>query len=76
MDDGPGQGWLDWHCLAVVMKSFSKTREKKARDDVCEAGDEKVCGPLAAASDEFEVHVLSPCFYYRYRSSAVSMARH
>jgi len=29
MDDGPGQGCMDWHCLAVVMKSFSKTQGKQ-----------------------------------------------
>ena len=67
MDDGPGQGRMDWHCLAVVMKSFSKTQGKQ-RDYVRKAGDGKVCGPLAAAFDGLEVHVSSPCFYYRYRS--------
>jgi hypothetical protein len=28
MDDGPGQGWMDRHCLALAMKSFSKTHDK------------------------------------------------
>jgi hypothetical protein len=30
MDNGPGQGCMDWYCLAVVMKSFSTTRDKTA----------------------------------------------
>jgi hypothetical protein len=30
MDDGPGQGWMDWHYLAGVMKSFSKTKEERS----------------------------------------------
>jgi hypothetical protein len=63
---------LPRRCYEIVFKNA----EKKARDDVRKAGDGKVCGPLAAACDELEVHVLSPCFYYRYRSSAASTARH
>jgi len=35
---------------------------------VRKAGDGKVRGPLAATFNVLEVHVLSPCFYYRYRS--------
>jgi hypothetical protein len=56
------------------MKSFSKTQEKIAREYVRKAGDGKVRGPLAAVFNEPDVHVLSPCFYYRYRQSAVSTA--
>jgi hypothetical protein len=32
---------------------------------VREADVGKVCGQLAAALNELELHVLSPCFYYR-----------
>jgi hypothetical protein len=48
----------------IVFKNAGQT----AREYVRQAGDEKVCWPLAAAFNELEVHVLSPCFYYRYRS--------
>jgi hypothetical protein len=29
MDGGPGQGWIDRHCLVIFMKSFSRTHDKK-----------------------------------------------
>jgi hypothetical protein len=45
-----------------------KNAGKKAREWVRKAGDGMVCGPLGAAFSGLEVHVLSPCFYYRYRS--------
>ncbi|MCS0583557.1 hypothetical protein NX784_18355 [Massilia pinisoli] len=48
----------------IVFKNAGKT----AREYVHEAGDGKVRGPLAAAFNGVEVHDLSPCFYYRYRS--------
>jgi hypothetical protein len=48
----------------IVFKNAGQT----AREYVRQAGDGKVCWPLAAAFNELEVHVLSPCFYYRYRS--------
>ena len=48
----------------IVFKNAGQT----AREYVRKAGDGKVCAPIAAAFNELEVHVLSPCFYYRYRS--------
>jgi hypothetical protein len=54
---------LPRRCYEIVFKNA----EKKARDDGRKDGDGKVCGPLAAACNALEVHVLSPCFC-RYRS--------
>jgi hypothetical protein len=48
----------------IVFKNAGQT----AREYVRKASDEKVCGPLAAAFNGLEAHVLSPCFFYRYRS--------
>jgi hypothetical protein len=46
MDDGPGQGWLDWHYLAVVMKSFSKTDGKWRANRRARPAEERSVGSL------------------------------
>jgi hypothetical protein len=49
----------------IVFKNAKKNSATR-----CTPGRRKVCGPVAAACNEPEVHVLSPCFYYRYRSTS------
>jgi hypothetical protein len=48
----------------IVFKNAGRTAPECAR----KASGGKVYGQLAAALHEVEAHVLSPCFYCRYRS--------
>jgi hypothetical protein len=73
MDDGPGQGYLDWHCLAVVMKSFSKTQGKQ-REYVRKAGDGKSAGRLLPHSMALRCTSCLPAFIIDTGQSVASMA--
>lgn len=62
--------WSGMYGLALPRRRHEivfKNARKTARGCVHEDGNGKVCGPLAACNEP-EVHFLSPCFYYRYRS--------
>jgi hypothetical protein len=73
MDDGPGQGCTDWHCLAGGMKSFSKTHEKQRADVYTRTGMERSADRLLHAMSLRCTSCL-PAFIIDTGQSAASMA--
>jgi hypothetical protein len=74
MDDGPGQGCIDWHCLAVVMKSFSKTQEKQRANTCTRPAMERSADRLLLHSMSLRCTSCLPAFIIDTGQSAASMA--
>jgi len=74
MDNGPRQGCMDWHCLAVVMKSFSKPQGKQRADRCARRAMERSAGRLPLHAMHVRCTSRLPAFLVDTRQSAASMA--